>query len=215
MNIIVRYTGGSDAEVEMVARPQPSMLHQPAGSLKCWAYALSSWMAVTRGRKPTGPEAIIAACRSFCVFGSDALNPKFIDRVLESPFIRMGWKVLDGTRLDLAEVDILLHFGYIYVIADVKRSPLAVGAPPPSHARLIYKNTDPKLVATSGATAQLGVMDPITGDTLWDLSDVANFNLILGFLQEDLNDSAATPPFEQWFARVNNKEVAQFTPAAP
>jgi len=199
----------------MVARSQPPMLRQPAGSLKCWAYALSSWMAVTHARKATAPEAIIAACRSFCVFGSDALNPKFIDKILESPFIRMGWKVLDGADLDLAEVDVLLHFGYIYVIADVKRGPLAVGPPPPSHARLIYKNTDPKLVAAGSATAQLGVMDPISGDTIWDLRDVGNFNLILGFPQENLNDSPATPPFRQWLARVNDKEVTQFTPAAP
>lgn len=199
----------------MVQRAPPQIFRQPAGSAKCWAYALSSWMGATPDRRATSPETIIHACRSFCVFGSDALNPKFIDRVLESQFIRMGWKVIDGADLELAEIDILLRLGYIYVIADVKRGPLAFGAPPPSHARVIYKNTDPGLVASGAAPSVLGVIDPILGDATWTLSEVASFKLILGFQQEALADTAGKPPFHQWHAKVQGTEQNRFTPSPP
>src|SRR3954471_671389 len=76
-------------EIRMAFLPPPRQKQQPLGSQKCWAYALSSWMDVTKKRNPTAPEDIVKACKNYLGLHG-GLIPAHFHKVFESPFIRMA-----------------------------------------------------------------------------------------------------------------------------
>jgi hypothetical protein len=195
----------------MAGRPMPPVLRQPQGSPKCWAYALSSWLQVTPGRRATGPEDLVHSFNRFLVFGGQgALDPSHIGEVLESPLVRMGWKVVDGATLKLDEVEALVENSLVFVVADFKRKT----GNQPSHARLVWWNSLPRR-ANSNDRGQLGIVDPILGNATWQMSDVSQFNLILGFDKGKLEDHQPNnqPQFKPWIVNNGGNSVAQkFTP---
>lgn len=192
----------------------PPQKQQPLGSKKCWAYALSSWMDVTKKRNPTAPEDIVKACKNYLSLGG-GLSPVHFHKVLESPFIRMAWKVLDGTHFQYAEIRSLIDTGgYIYVILQPKDDPTL------SHARLIYGLTSPSFDPTS-----VRVVDPMMPIQIWSLAEMASFKLILGFAMELLSDDdgglpvGMGPPskdrWRPWNVLVGGKAVFRYTPLPP
>lgn len=197
----------------MASLTPPPRKQQPLGSKKCWAYALSSWMDVTKKRNPTGPEDIVKACKAFLAPDA-ALIPAHVNRVLESQFIRMAWKVLDGSDLRYDEVRSLVTTGgYIYAILQAK------GDAGLSHARLIFGLTPP------GIAPEVRVVDPMMPISAWSFADIASFKLILGFPMELLSDAdegvpvGRGPPspgkWKPWNALVDGKAAFRYTPVPP
>ena len=198
----------------MAFLPAPKQKQQPLGSQKCWAYALSSWMDVTKKRNPTAPEDIVKACKNFLSLHG-GLQPAHLPKVLESPFIRMAWKILDGTHLQYAEIRSLLATGgYIYVIIQPKDDPIL------SHARVVHGLTDPTFDPPS-----VRVVDPMMPIKIWSLGEITAFKLILGFAMELLSDAdqglpvGMGPPskdhWKPWNALVGGKAAFRFTPLPP
>jgi hypothetical protein len=194
-------------------KPRPPVFRQPFGSKKCWAYAMASWLKVTPDRNPTSPEGIVNACSNFIEPVSGGLPPKHFHRLLESPFIRMGWKIMDGKDLELAEIRDLLLLGYVYVISDQKSQTTH----PPAHARVIYATSPPSVERPA-----VGIIDPILGDTSWPTNAIVHDRLILGFAQELLSPdpeegkgSADTVSRLPWFVNNGKTIVNRWTPRPP
>jgi hypothetical protein len=126
-------------------RGKPKLFKQPFGSPKCWAYALASWMEATEGRTATAPEMIFQSCKNFADPRNGALDPKHVDKLFESPFIRMAFKVVKGTDFSLSEARTLLSSGYIYAVLEEPGPEFMLGGVRFSHARVVY-----------GATTKIG-----------------------------------------------------------
>ena len=197
--------------MDVNVRKKPMVYKQPFGSPKCWAYALASWLGVTEGRVPTPPEIVFESCKNFVDPRNGALNPKFVDRIFDSPFIRMGFKVVDGKDFRLSEARTLLSFGYIYAVLEEPGPEFMTGGVRFSHARVIYGATTDDTFA-----AGLYTIDPIKGEFYWKKTEIDNARLILGFAMEHLSDDesvgrrAGAP--RQWIGKLGKVEVARFTP---
>jgi hypothetical protein len=154
-------------------------------------------MKVT-GRPPTSPEALIAACSVYTDTRTSSLFPDKFPNVAESPFIRMGWKVLhSGKDLDWSEMRDLLDTGWVYAVVDDGTTTLSGN--PSSHARVIY-----------GASADnrwggpvMNTIDPILADFDWKKSDTQKQKIMLGFAA-DLLTSDEVKDRKGWLVRTGS-----------
>jgi hypothetical protein len=163
---------------------------------------------VTPGRRAVGPEDIVQAFKNFLAFGGQgALAPSHIADVLESPLVGMGWKVVDGANLMLDEIEALVENGHVYVVANVKKGNQ------PSHARVIWWNSLPR-GSTQNDRGRLGVVDPIMGNATWLMTEVSDFELILGVDKGILRDHPPDnqPGYKPWQVNGGGKGVEKWTP---
>jgi hypothetical protein len=146
----------------MLSRPalvmQPAM---PGGAVspRCWACAMSSWLsAMGTLRMQATPESLLKDFASLLVFGSEALNAKFIAKLFAAPTIQIAFKLFRSTP------DVVAFLkgwwfdpwgGPVYTIVHLPE------AGEFSHAMVIYGNDE---------LFQEGVwmMDPMKGYVFWN-----------------------------------------------
>ena len=154
----------------------PPLHKQPAGSHKCWAYALASWMAVQKGRKAVEPEEFVRLFKNYLEFGGQGGLPgQHFNKVVTNNLVMMKWRSQDGATLDYEEFKGYINFEmYIYVVARPKKA----AADEPGHARVLFGYAaDEKIQA-------FRMIDPITGEGAWKVSEIAEFKLLLGIPKE-------------------------------